>query len=201
MSKNINNLKSNLNPLSYVTEKEKIDLFQKLEKIANQLFGIDISIKEKNKNDGTTSCTINKKRINLCLEGIDYSEDIEETIRKNIDSFDYVTPNKLKEIPILLTTFFHELSHILTVNSDHEYLEKYFIWKGKYGNTNDAHRRYPYEKLADNLSYNLVAKNYDIIVKILLDKHVIITQNIKKENLDLVKKYKEKYITIDAFNN
>jgi len=190
---------SKLDPSSYVTEEEKNDLLKKLKKIAKELFGISISIEEKNSEFGSTSCDVEGHSIKLCLAGADYNFEENESIRKNIDTFDYVTAETVNELPDLLTTFFHELSHLLTIKTYTEYFDCYRKWMRKYRNTDEAHRKYPYEKLADNLAFNLVAKNYDFILGVLLNKKVISDELIKKENLDMAKRYKEKYIIPEAF--
>jgi hypothetical protein len=59
----------------------------------------------------------------------------------------------------------------------------------------DEYRKLPYEKLADNLAYELLCKNYDSIIKILLDKRVRIDKRRVSKNKELAKDMKRKYIT------
>jgi hypothetical protein len=181
---------SNLDPSFYVTEKEKSELFEKLKKITELLFGIHVQISEEK--NTSTSCQIVDKKINFCFGITDYSQSCTLDTQKNIDSFDYIDSEKIKEIPMLLVVFFHEISHLLTINNPIEYFNNRWSWR-------KSHREYPYEKLADNLAYNFIGKNYDVILGILIGKDVTIAENIIQENLDLANKYKEKYIFPKAF--
>ena len=90
-----------------------------------------------------------------------------------------------------------ELSHALTITDDdiHNYRKYYFI------NCSDSgHRKFPYEKLADNLAYELLSKNYDSVIKILLGKKVRKNKkNIIDSNISISNQYKEKYIHNKVF--
>jgi len=178
-------------------EKEKQELFKKLKKIG-KLFGLNLKIDEDTR-DMNSSAEIGKDKIKI---GLNYkgmrSKELFYRIRNNIDDFNTsITKEDYQNIPIVLHIFLHEASHLLTMNSKD--VERYWntmIIRGLYPFCPpDEYRKLPYEKLADNLAYELLCKNYDSIIKILLDKRVRIDKRRVSKNKELAKDMKKKYIT------
>lgn len=177
-------------------DKEKQELFKKLKKIG-KLFGLNLKIDEDTR-DTNSSAEIGKDKINI---GLNYkgmrAKELFYRIRNNIDDFNTtITKEDYKNIPMVLHIFLHEVSHLLTMNSKD--VERYWNTvkiRGLYLFCSpDEYRKLPYEKLADNLAYELLCQNYDSIIKILLDKRVRIDKRRINKNKELAKDIKRKYI-------
>jgi len=153
---------------SNITEEEKQDLFKKLEKIADKLFGIKISVE---KSDFPSYCYYDGENNKICI--CYYYENnitsLSEKCLDNIDSFDIISKKEMKTSLFVLFLFFHELSHALTMaDDDYDNYNKYYsklVDKYIDNNFEDAYRKFPYEKIADNLAYKLLSENYINIKK------------------------------------
>lgn len=171
------------------TDKEKLNLFKKLEKIAEILFGVKISVGM----SGYDSSYYNKGNHRI---GISFYEYPYDQCLDNISHFNIISRREMEKIPVLFS-FFHELSHALTITDDdiHNYRKYYFI-----NCSDNGHRKFPYEKLADNLAYELLSKNYDSVIKILLGKKIRKNKkNIINSNINISNQYKKKYIHNKVF--
>lgn len=123
---------------------------------------------------------------------------------ENIDEFHNDKHRRLyKKCPSVIKFYLHEVGHLMTMdlydlNRYHmEDRSLYFKEKDKIKDNKDRQRLYheiSYEKLADNLSSEFYYNNYDIIMKILQNKRTRITSKRVKDNMDVAKKMRDKYV-------
>lgn len=175
------------------TEEEKESLFEKLKKIG-ELFGLHLKINEDTRTNNS-SADVDNNKINIGLSWTDNGITHKE-ISENIDDFGKINEFEFLSVPFIIITYLHEVAHLMTMNRRdvRPYWDEYNKVGGCFMTRKD-YRNLSYEKLADNLGYQLLNDNYDSIIKILLDKRVRIDKRRINRNQELARQMKAKYIT------
>lgn len=177
------------------TEKEKEELFKKLKKIS-KLFGLNLKIEEDTR-ENNSAAIIGENKIRI---GLTWKEHTHTSIDKlhslmcnNVGQYNNaLNRSEFEKIPVILYIFTHEIAHLLTMDMDDV---KVYMSYTEYlnGNTED-YRQHPYEKLADNLAYQLICDNYNSIINILLDKRIRIDNRRICRNVNTAKQFKNRFV-------
>ena len=190
-----------LNDLEHTEKTEIENLFSNLTLLTKYLFGYKVSIYKCNFWEDCSCASNLDSSIHMMIKepGIiieEYKECYSADFIENLDFEELKREYNL--IPRFFFIFFHELSHLLTIEmSGEEYTEKYYQWEKSNAYILDSdkiHRSFPYEKLADNLSMAIISKNKKDIFDIISGKNKKKSEKIIKENLELVRQYKALYI-------
>ena len=178
-----------------ILEEDRNQLFEKLKEVGN-LFGIKLKVEEDNCSNNS-SAFIGKDKIRL---GARINDEVLliENVMNNIDRYtNIISIEEFIDIPFVIVSFMHELSHLLTMN-----LNDVMVYRKQYRKvagfmhsiTEVQYRNLPYEKLADNLGYQLLSDNYDQITNILLGNRTIIDKKRVLKNIATAKEFKSIYI-------
>ena len=180
------------------TEEEKRDLLSKFKNIG-KLFGINLTVVERCSYISGAMPLIQTIRLSLNPDKYRHICDSpikEMTIKiiNNIDTFHSELDFAAYALePSMIIMFMHELSHILTMElRDFEKCNS--LEYRKYLRNNDIYRLHPYEKLADNLGYELLYENHENIYKILSGEDVEVTQEQINKNMMIAEEFKNKYV-------
>lgn len=177
------------------TEEEKDDLFKKLYEIG-KLFGLCLHIEEDNRmNNSSAVIGEDKVKIGLTWEERPWNSfyKLRMLTYENIENYHtHLNKDDYSKIPYILASFMHEVSHLLTMTDDD--IDKYWAYKSYLNGDMWKYRNHPYEKLADNLAYELLYLNYDSIIGILTDKEVIVDCDIVNANVKVAVEFKRRFV-------
>jgi len=189
--------------LHLIEDCEKPMLLKNLSKIIYSMFKLDIPVYECSYFEEcsyTRSGFPQEIYMKFRRKSIEHQKKHEICFINNLD--DYNEERFFDRMPKFLFIFFHELSHILTSDNLGEEKRKMYEWESKYSgivDTNTLYRRFPYERLADNLSVALFENNKEMIYKILSGKRFRTSKEKRENNARIVREYKEKYIKPELF--
>lgn len=185
--------------LNSYSEEEKEELFKKLKRIG-ELLSIRVSIEEDNR-PNNSGAIIETKKVLIGLNNWDEIgiTTINELTTNNIDTYHKISKTEYNDIPFVIKSFLHEISHLLTMNMNdcdkyREDLNANINTFMSYRESSEKYRLLPYEKLADNLAYKLLNDNYNSVIQILLGKNVKVKTNKVNKNRISALKMKQKYI-------
>jgi len=187
-----------LNHIECAYGEDSKTILKRLSILIKELFDKDIPVFECGFEYYCSMARIDEKEIRIMFgkDSEEYKEFYSESFRKNMDT--KVAIENYDNCPKFLFIFFHELSHMLTVNMKiDQYAIIYNKWRTEYQESIDPqllHRLFPYEKLADNLSVKLITENKKEIMNILSGEPYCISDKQKRKNLKLIRRYEEKYI-------
>lgn len=163
-----------------------------------KLFGLEINVVE---NYERNICHAN---LNGTVVGMAFNNDIGaldgfRRMADNVDRYHCVTRSEFDKVPVMLFFFLHEIAHLLTMTyaDTPKYSDAVKVVRYTSSTNEELHSKYraiPYEKLADNLGYELYVNNITLITKILAGEQVDISKSRVVMNQKLAKYFRAKYI-------